>query len=460
MTDLNETLERELKLRAGPEFELPELGGEPITPRVFDSTYHDTRDHRLARHGVTLRHRIENRRGLWQLKLPRGGVARLELEAPGTPAAPPDEIMSLLPAYLRGAPLLPVARLRTKRSGVRAQGAEIVFDEVTVLDERRVARSFEELEVELLEGDEKALRRIEQALRRAGAADGETRPKVFQALDLTFEREEAQPVEGDPAAATLVAALKTQYERMLAHDPGTRLGTDIEELHQFRVATRRLRAFLRAGRELLDPAWSEPLRDELGWLGGELGPSRDLDVLVDRLRAEVESLGDDAEAGRALVAVLEEDRKAARQQLLEALSSDRYFAVLDRLEQPPALVATDVTLVEIQAAEHRRLGKLVAKLDDDATDEQLHRTRIKAKRARYAAELRGDERYVKAAKRLQDVLGEHQDAVVAQERLRALVARAPESATAAGRLIERERERADARRGDWRAAWKRVAAAA
>ena len=60
MADLKETLEREVKLRAGPDFELPELGGEAIEPRVFDSTYHDTRDHRLARHGVTLRHRIEN----------------------------------------------------------------------------------------------------------------------------------------------------------------------------------------------------------------------------------------------------------------------------------------------------------------------------------------------------------------------------------------------------------------
>ena len=81
MADLKETLEREIKLRAGPEFELPELGGEAIEPREFDSTYHDTRDHRLARHGVTLRHRIENRKGAWQLKLPQGN-ARLELEVP------------------------------------------------------------------------------------------------------------------------------------------------------------------------------------------------------------------------------------------------------------------------------------------------------------------------------------------------------------------------------------------
>ena len=148
-----------------------------------------------------------------------------------------------------------------------------------MIDEQPVPRSFDELEVELLEGDEKDLRRLEKALRDAGAADGETRPKMLQALDLTFEREVTQPVRDGSASATLAAELKRQYERLLAHDPGTRLGTDPEELHQFRVATRRLRAFLRAGRELLDPAWAETLRTELRWLGGELGPSRDLDVL-------------------------------------------------------------------------------------------------------------------------------------------------------------------------------------
>jgi CHAD domain-containing protein len=368
--------------------------------------------------------------------------------------------MSLLPAYLRGEPLLPLARLRTRRTGVRAQGAEIVHDEVTVVDERQIPRSFEELEVELLEGDEKALRQIEKALRRAGAADGETRPKIMQALDLTFEPDVAEKQRVGRAARTLVEELRRQYERLLAHDPGTRLGEDAEELHQFRVATRRLRAFLRAGRELLEPAWAEPLREELRWLGGELGPSRDLDVLTEHLREEAETLGDEAEAGSALVAVLEQDRAGLRRQVTDALDSPRYFAILDRLEQPAPVVASRVTLTQIQQREHRRLRKAIGELDDDAPDELLHRARIKAKRARYAAELSGDSAYVKAAKRLQDVLGEHQDAVVAQERLRALAAREPEAALAAGRLLERERARAAARRDAWRAAWKGVAASA
>jgi CHAD domain-containing protein len=81
----------------------------------------------------------------------------------------------------------------------------------------------------------------------------------------------------------------------------------------------------------------------------------------------------------------------------------------------------------------------------------VHDLRKAGKRARYAAELmlpeggRPVERYVDAVKELQDVVGAHQDAVVAEERLRA-IARA-RTAIAAGRLIDGERKRrADARR--------------
>ena len=116
----------------GEEFELPELGGEALEPRVFVSTYHDTADHRLARRGVTLRHRVENGRGLWQLKLPQG-KARLELEAGAGPARPRTSCSGCSSATSAGA-ALPIARLRTRREGVRADGAEIVHDSVAVLD--------------------------------------------------------------------------------------------------------------------------------------------------------------------------------------------------------------------------------------------------------------------------------------------------------------------------------------
>ena len=208
----------------------------------------------------------------------------------GRRPTPPAELLALLAAISAVRALLPIARLRTRREGIRADGAEIVHDTVAVLDHQRVTRSFEELEVELLDGDEKTLRRLEKALRRAGAADGESRPKVFQALDLDFQAEPVESAADGSSAGILRARLREQAEQLLAHDPGTRLGTDPEELHQLRVATRRLRAFLRAGRDLLDPEASEPLRAELRWLGSALGPVRDLDVLIEHLAAEVRSL--------------------------------------------------------------------------------------------------------------------------------------------------------------------------
>ena len=452
---IRETVEREVKLRAGEDFTLPELGGEAIEPRLFISTYHDTPDHRLARRGITLRHRLENGRGLWQLKLP-AGRSRLELEAPGGPAAPPPELLALLAGHRRGAPLAPIARLRTRREGVRAGGAEIVHDTVAVLDHQRVTRRFDELEVELLDGDERTLRRLEKALRRAGAGDGESRPKVFQALDLDFQPELEHEARDDSAAGTLRARLREQAERLLAHDPGTRLGADAEELHQMRVATRRLRAFLRAGRDLLDSAQSEPLREELGWLGSALGPVRDLDVLLEHIAIEIEALGEDAPVGRKLLRALERERRTARRALIEALESDRYFALLDALELPVATVADKPSLEQLHADEHRRLRKAARALGPDSPDDDLHAARIKVKRARYAAELSGRDAYVKAAKKLQDVLGEHQDAVVACDRLRALAERLPAAAIAAGRLVERERERAARGREEWQAAWKRL----
>jgi CHAD domain-containing protein len=460
------TLEREVKLHADPAFELPELGGERLDPRTFVSTYYDTPTHRLAPHGVTLRHRVENGKGCWQLKLPRG-AARLELELEGGPARVPDEIKALLAAYLRGVDPVPVARLRTRREAIRIDGAEVVHDSVDVLENRRVERSFDELEVELLEGDENVLRRLERALRRAGAGEPESRPKLFQALDLEY-RPDDEPAPHDASPAEVVRAqVRIQLARMLAHDPGTRTGDDPEDVHQMRVATRRLRASLRAARGLVQEGWAEDVRVRAGTLGATLGAVRDLDVLIERLRDDLAGL-DPAERrdGRPLLRTLQRERTSARRRLLAALSHRSYFDLLDVLELgPPQHEAArdDPTLAGLWSREHRRLEKAMRPLGRDSSDEELHAARLKVKRARHAAELgapalgKGGRRYVDGAKELQDVLGEHQDSLVAEERLRRLAATAPaEAAFVAGRLVERERRRRREARAAWPGAWKRL----
>ena len=163
---MKETLEREIKLTPGEGFVLPELGGRRLPTRVFISTYHDTPDLRLARHGVTFRHRVEDGAGLWQLKLPRD-AARLELELAGPPARPPAELVALLPAYLRGAALVPVARLRTRREGIQARGAEIVDDSVAVLEGQHV-----DAPLPRARGRAARRRRADAAAAREGAAPG------------------------------------------------------------------------------------------------------------------------------------------------------------------------------------------------------------------------------------------------------------------------------------------------
>jgi CHAD domain-containing protein len=460
--EMGDQVEREVKLVPGDGFQLPQLG-EPQPTRDFVSTYLDTTDLRLARHGLTLRHRVEDGTGVWQLKIPRG-EHRVELEEPGPPARPPSKLLDLLVAHLRGRELVRVARLRTRRQTQRADGAEIVDDSVAVLEGQRVTGRFRELEVELLDGDENALRRLEKALREAGAQPGDLTPKLYRVLDLTYPPESAELPPDAAPLAVLQAALVEQHARMLAHDPGTRLGSDPEDLHQMRVATRRARAYLRAARPLLDRAWAKELRDELGWLGSELGPARDLDVLLEHVREEVSAVGDAGAPLAGLVSSLEHDHAAARSTAVAALSDDRYFALLDRLENVEPVVDPDAdeSLAELWWAQFKRTRKGFRDLGASSSDEELHAARILGKRARYSAELaagelgKRGEKFVSAAKKLQDILGEHQDSAVAEGRIAEWAKGKPAAAEAVERLLDGERERRKRAREEWPGAWKKL----
>jgi CHAD domain-containing protein len=461
---VREHVEREQKLVPEDGFRLSDLG-PPQRPRVFTSTYYDTPDLRLARHGITLRHRIEDGTRLWQLKIPTGS-ARIELEAPGPPARPPAELTDLLAVHLRDWSLEKVARLRTRRETVSVDGAEIVEDAVSVFDGPRVVDRFRELEVELLDGgDERSLRRAERSLRAAGARPARFVPKLHRALGLGPEPEQARAKEGATPGEALGAALAEQGRRLVAHDPGTRLGADPEDLHQMRVATRRARAFLRAARELVEEEWAGTLRSELGWLGSALGPARDADVLLEHVRGTVEALGERGSGVNALLSALERERKRARARAVAALSEDRYFLLLDLLEQaahPRLLPGQPPDLAGLWWDEVRRTRRAFSRLGSKPSDEELHAARIRVKRARYAAELAAYElgergaRFVGATKKLQDVLGEHQDSVVAETWITGWSSRRSADAELAGRLVIGERKRRRKARSAWPEAWDRV----
>ncbi|MDQ4010303.1 MAG: CHAD domain-containing protein [Actinomycetota bacterium] len=239
----------------------------------------------------------------------------------------------------------------------------------------------------------------------------------------------------DPARHQMPAALDTRLRTLLAREPGARAGEDPEEPHQMRVAVRRMRAALKAARPLLDRAWADELRAELDWLGRALGPVRDADVLIERLRDW--AAGFDT-AGRAaveiLIAALVTDRETARAEMLATLGSDRYTALLRRLAaavSKPLLIAigsaAGPALVELACTEYRRMCKAVQRAGEDPSDEVLHALRIHGRRLRYISERAATagrkpvRRPLASTVALQDLLGEHQDACVAQHRIRQLL---------------------------------------
>ncbi|HEX6357135.1 CHAD domain-containing protein [Actinophytocola sp.] len=238
-------------------------------------------------------------------------------------------------------------------------------------------------------------------------------------------------------------------------------GTDPEGVHQLRVAVRRVRAALKVSAFDDDGA----LLAELRWFFGELGPMRDLDVLLERFRGDTDGFSSDEMAAfERLLKGLRAERTQARRRVTRTLRGKRYLRLLDRLASvdvtPHASGPTD--LVGEIARPYRKLRKAVAAMAAEPADQELHDLRIRGKKLRYAAELaaptggKAVRRLVKATKRLQDILGEHQDACVAEQRVRGLVGEDAQEAFVAGRLVERERARQAAARGEWREAYLEV----
>ena len=184
------------------------------------------------------------------------------------------------------------------------------------------------------------------------------------------------------------------------------------------------------------------------------------------MRSELGSLDqDELTGGENLVARLELELDTARRKLLDALNGDSYRALLTRLCLPPRLAPDSdaIPLRRIARKEFRRLLEAVDRLGKHPDDAAIHRLRIKLKRARYAAELsapkgKAGRRFIDEAKRLQDLLGEHQDAIVAEHRLREATVGDAQTAAAfvAGRLAERQRARRAQVAERLPAAWKRL----
>lgn len=273
-----------------------------------------------------------------------------------------------------------------------------------------------------------------------------------------------------PASTLIRRRLLADVAQLRTHDAERIVGDDPEELHDARVATRRLRSDLRAFHALLDSTWAESLRDEIGWLGAQLGTARDLDVLYQRLERNLQALPErDHRAGRAVLGQLGIERTRTRSKLRSAIRSRRYETLLERLEQAAAQPAFnedaeralgDVLRVLVKR-QWRHLRAEVDALGAEPPDHALHQVRIRAKRCRYVAEAaiptfgNRARRFARAMETLQTVLGEHQDAVVMREWLRTFSETAPPSdAFVAGELAAHEELAQQLARAKFRSVWR------
>ncbi|HEV3503920.1 MAG TPA: CHAD domain-containing protein, partial [Actinomycetes bacterium] len=354
--------------------------------------------------------------------------------------------------------------------------AELVDDEVQVLDGRRIISRFRELEVELApDADGAVLDQVLDRLLAAGAQAAEPTPKYLRALagrERALGPEVVQPEVGADASVEQLLRhdLASGTLRLFRHEAGVRTGEDPEAVHQARVATRRIRSTLRTFSKLLDEEWTNRLRDDLKWLADLLGQVRDTDVLLERFADHLADLpATDEKAGRRLLAKLSEQRDQARRRLLGAMAQEKYVELLEDLvaaaAAPALLPGADRPAAEVMPPLVRRpwkrLRKEVRKAGDNPPDEVLHRIRIRAKRARYAAEAvepvfgKPAEDFADAVADIQSVLGDHQDAVVGEAWLReAARAARRDVALVAGMLIAAERAAAAETRDRWRSVWK------
>jgi CHAD domain-containing protein len=256
-----------------------------------------------------------------------------------------------------------------------------------------------------------------------------TRSVLVSPVDLGLPATPLEAGAGAAPAAYVRARLDEQVRALLEYEAVAREGADPEGVHQMRVAVRRIRAALKAS----DEPQLDEVHDELRWLGGVLGRIRDLDVLLGHLRAQAADLSEDERAAaERLLSGLVEERRRARRRMLDTFRGARYGALLRRLA---ALVT----------AEHGEING---------------RTVGKKKTAMLDVVVKPHRKLAKATKEFQDILGDHQDTVVAEAEVRRLLDEQAEPDVdvvfVAGRLVEREQARRADRKARWRASFEEV----
>jgi CHAD domain-containing protein len=501
MTGEMTQVERAIELDVDWDFEPPDLrpvvGRPQRLPEELQRThYFDTPDLRLWARGLTLGYRdpAPSEAGAWVLSSPapksgRRSAGRV-LTWPGQLELIPEPARRILRGVVRRSELETVAEYDTTRRRMElADGAaaptwgQVEDDLITINGGPNDGLRFRRIELALKSGYPDTAGAVLEHLQDSGATVTE-RPRLAIGLGRPAGRppgpsrgrsRHRPPTIGD----TLETAIASALDRILDHDYRIRMDLDAadpEDVHQMRVATRRLRSDLKTFGSVLDPVWVGHASEDLRWVGTALGRVRDSDVMVDRLRRQLETARGEnrGETTDALLPRLQRQRRSGTEELDAALGSDRYIDLLDRLHAAargplPAVGDTSALSAEVLPALVRKRWRALERRyhagGRHPSDEQLHRMRIAAKRLRYAAEAsvpaigKPAKRTAVVAEGVQTALGElHDSAATTQwiERQLADAAITPADAFAAG-LITREEDLQQARwRRRARAAWKQV----
>ena len=488
--------------------ERPSAAGLAVVPRPareLRDVYYDTEDWRLYRSGYALRVRRDDGRAEATMKalMPaEGGLRRRReisepMEGVETPKGTSGPVGERVRRVAGTADLRPLFEVRTRRRpfALRTQRpsseeivedasgnispqnseqdaivvAEVALDESEVFANGGASTHLSRVEVEVVSdaqihdgvGDFVEVLREALELRptrtskfRTGLSVAGLNPEV--APDLGPTQIDATLSAGEVA----FAILRRHFAAMLAHEPGVRLGEDPEELHDMRVATRRLRAALKLYSDAL-PKRAERYERDLKWVAGALGEVRDLDVHLGRLSEEASMNG---EALEEVVALLRERRVEARRRMLQALDSNRYerlvasfSGTLRRGHSPTPTAPILEAAPELLRDRYKKVRKAANTLSEDSPKEHFHDLRKKGKRLRYALEPLREiygkpaKKMVKLLKKTQDDLGDHQDLVVARglmEELGVAGDRPARAAFSMGSMAERYgREAAEIRAG-------------
>ncbi|HUY64769.1 MAG TPA: CHAD domain-containing protein [Acidimicrobiales bacterium] len=427
----------------------------PSTAKRLIDRYLDTSDWRIARAGfvlrvreapagleVTLKDTAPATAGLRRRieitePLPAGGIGSLGTEGP---------VGRRLHALVASRPLLEVLEVRTRRRPYTLRVgadtvAEVALDDTVIsvgtgsqpVRLRRVEVEVEAAWVERL-GDLVGRMQAQCGLQAATLSKFEA-GMLGGGVEIPSATE-LGPTSVSPSSSigdVAYVVLRRNLVVMLEHEAGTRLGDDAEDLHDMRVATRRMRAALDLFADML-PVRARHYRVELGWLADALGAVRDLDVQLEGIDSwKSGAVEDDHGALGDLATLIERERDDARRRLLHCLESARYERLVTSmstmLRQGPsrrsaaARVPAVAVVPDLVRDRHRSVTKAAARVRRSQDAQDFHRLRIRCKRLRYALEFVSEvypgqtSQYVKKVTSVQDVLGLMQDARVAVERL-------------------------------------------